>query len=142
MLVNHCIFFFFNPGCPGQFTRITTNSRTHWTSCKPSRQGKAPRGRQACTLKLEPRMQRQRNPTTAGLQASVLNHCIFFFFDNLGCPGQLTRTTTNPRTHWTSCKPSRQVRHRGGDRRACWGLNPGCIGREILPRPLGYKPRC
>jgi hypothetical protein len=23
----------------------------------------------------------------------------FFFFDNLGCPDQLTYTTTNPRTH-------------------------------------------
>jgi len=39
-----------------------------------------------------------------------------FFFDNLGCPGQLTRTTTNPRAYWTSCKPNRQVRYRGGDR--------------------------
>jgi len=40
----------------------------------------------------------------------------FFFFDNLGCPGQLTRTTTNSRAYWTSCKPNRQVRYRGGDR--------------------------
>jgi len=40
----------------------------------------------------------------------------FFFFDNPGCPGQLTRTTTNPRAYWTSCKPNRKVRHRRGDR--------------------------
>jgi len=46
------------------------------------------------------------------LCASVFD--IFFFFGNPGCPGQLTRTTTNPRTHWTPCKPSRQVRHRAG----------------------------
>jgi hypothetical protein len=66
----------------------------------------------------------------------------FFFFGNPGCPGQLTRTTTNPRTHWTPCKPSRQVRHRGGDRRARWGSNPGDRGKETLPLPLGHKPRC
>jgi hypothetical protein len=65
----------------------------------------------------------------------------FFFFCNPGCPGQLTRTTTNLRTHWTPCKPSRQVRHRGGDRRARWGSNPGDRGNETLPLPLGHKPR-
>jgi hypothetical protein len=64
------------------------------------------------------------------------------FFYNPGCPGQLTRTTTNPRTHWILCKPSRLVRHHGGDRRAHWDLNPGCRGKETLPRPLGHKPRC
>jgi len=60
----------------------------------------------------------------------------FFFFDNSGCPGQLTRTTTNLWTHWTPCKPSRQVRHRGDDRHAHWGLNSGSRGRETLPVPL------
>jgi hypothetical protein len=52
------------------------------------------------------------------------------------------RTTTNPLIHWTPCKPSRQVRHRGGDRRVCWGSNPGDRGKETLPLPLGHKPRC
>ena len=66
----------------------------------------------------------------------------FFFFYNPGCPGQLMRTTTNSRTHWTPCKHSRQVRHRVGNRRARWGLNQGCRDRETLPRPLGHKPRC
>jgi len=42
---------------------------------------------------------------------------IIFFIYNPRCPGQLTRTTTNPRAHWTSCKPSKQIKHRGGDRR-------------------------
>jgi hypothetical protein len=28
-----------------------------------------------------------------------LRSWFFFFFDNLGCPDQLTYTTTNPRTH-------------------------------------------
>jgi hypothetical protein len=39
-----------------------------------------------------------------------------FFFYNLECPGQLMHTTTNPRTHWTSCKLSRHVRYRENDR--------------------------
>ena len=51
----------------------------------------------------------------------------FFFFDNPGYPDQLARTTTIPRVYWTSCKPSRQVRHRGGDKRAHGGSN---LGRE------------
>jgi len=63
----------------------------------------------------------------------------FFFLGNPGCPGQLTRATTNPRTHWTPCKPSRQVRHHGGDRRACWGSNLGERGKETLPLPLSHK---
>jgi hypothetical protein len=50
----------------------------------------------------------------------------FLYFDNPGCPGQLTCTTTNSRIHWISCKPSRQVRHRGDNKYACRGLNPGC----------------
>ena len=56
--------------------------------------------------------------------------------------GQLTRTTTNPRAHWTSCKPSEHVRHRGGDRRAQWGSNP-CAeeGNKSLP-PLGHNLMC
>jgi hypothetical protein len=67
---------------------------------------------------------------------------LFFFFGNSGCLDQLTRTTINPRIHWTPCKPSRQVRHHGDDRRARWGSNPGDRGKETLPLPLGHKPRC
>ena len=55
----------------------------------------------------------------------VLKIFFFFFFGNPWCPGQLTRTTTNPRAHWTSCKPSEHVRHRGGDRRTQRESNPG-----------------
>jgi hypothetical protein len=43
---------------------------------------------------------------------------IHFFLYSPGCPGQLTRTTTNPRTYWTPCKPSRQVKHRRDNMRA------------------------
>jgi len=43
---------------------------------------------------------------------------IIIIIDNSGCPDQLTGTTTIPQTHWKPCKPRRQVRHRGGDRRA------------------------
>ena len=64
---------------------------------------------------------------------------LFFFFGNSGCLGQFTRTTTNLRTHWTPCKPSRQVKHHGDDRRARWGSNPGDRGKETLPLPLDQK---
>ena len=64
-----------------------------------------------------------------------------FFFGNPGCPGQLTRTTTNPRTHWTPCKPSRQVRYRGDDRRARWDSNPGDKDKKTLSLLLGHKSR-
>jgi len=88
------------------------------------------------------------------LEPSLINHheqifnliirwpIFLSFFCNPRCPGQLTRTTTNPRTHWTPCKPSRQVRHRGGDRRARWGSNPGDRGKKTLYLPLGHKPQC
>jgi hypothetical protein len=66
----------------------------------------------------------------------------FFFFGNSGCPGQFTHTTTNPQIYWTPCKPSRQIRHYGDDRRARWGSNPGDRGKETLSLPLGHKPRC
>jgi hypothetical protein len=71
----------------------------------------------------------------------ICSLCLFFFFYNSGCPGQSTRTTTNPRAHWTPCKPSRQVRYRGSDKYARWGLNSGCRSRKTLS-PLGYKHRC
>ena len=71
-----------------------------------------------------------------------MTHFPIFFFFYPGCPGQLTRTTTNLRTHWTPCKLSRQVRHREGDRRARWGSNPGDRGKETLHLPLGHKPQC
>jgi hypothetical protein len=65
-----------------------------------------------------------------------------FFFCNPRCPGQLTRTTTNLRIYWTPCKPSRQVRHRGDDRRARWDSNPGDRSKETLSLSLDHKPRC
>jgi hypothetical protein len=67
---------------------------------------------------------------------------IFFFFCNPGCPGQLTRTTTNPRTYWIPCKPSRHVRYNGSDRRARWGSNPDNKDKKTLSLLLDHKPRC
>jgi hypothetical protein len=67
---------------------------------------------------------------------------MFFFIYNPGCPGQLTRTTTNPRIHWTPCKSSKQVRHCGGDRRAHRESNLGVEVRNSLPRPLGHDLKC
>jgi hypothetical protein len=43
-------------------------------------------------------------------------YLIFLFFGNPGCPGQFTRTTTNP-------------------------SNPGNRDKETLPLPLSQKPR-
>ena len=53
---------------------------------------------------------------------------VFFFFLFLiyvGCPGQLTRTTTIPHGPLDALQAQEQVRHRGGDRRAHRGSNPG-----------------
>jgi len=66
---------------------------------------------------------------------------IFFFYLH-GCPGQLTLTTINSTAHWTPCKPSGQVRHRGDDRRAHEGSNPGAVERDNLLPPLGQDPHC
>ena len=48
----------------------------------------------------------------------------FFFFIYVGCPGQLTRTTTIPHSPLDILQAQEQVRHRGGDRRAHRGSNP------------------
>lgn len=66
------------------------------------------------------------------------NHPLFFFF-YLWCPGQLTRTKTNLRIHWTPCKSSKQVRHIKDNRHARWGSNKN---KEIFPLSRGHKPRC
>ena len=49
----------------------------------------------------------------------------FFFLIHVGCPGQLTRTTTIPHGSLDILQAQEQVRHRGGDRRAHRGSNPG-----------------
>jgi len=49
----------------------------------------------------------------------------FFFLIYMGCPGQLTRTTTIPHGPLNILQAQEQVRHRGGDRRAHRGSNPG-----------------
>jgi hypothetical protein len=49
----------------------------------------------------------------------------FFFLIYVGCPGQLARTTTIPHGPLDTLQAQEQVRHRGGDRRAHKGSNPG-----------------
>jgi len=49
----------------------------------------------------------------------------FFFLIYVWCPGQLTRTTTIPHGPLNILQAQEQVRHRGGDRRAHRGSNPG-----------------
>jgi hypothetical protein len=53
------------------------------------------------------------------------NSFFFFFLIYVGCPGQLTRTTTIPHGPLDILQAQEQVRHRGGDRRAHRGSNPG-----------------
>jgi hypothetical protein len=50
---------------------------------------------------------------------------LFFFLIHVGCPGQLTRTTTIPHGPLDILQAQEQVRYRGGDRRAHRGSNPG-----------------
>jgi hypothetical protein len=57
---------------------------------------------------------------------------VYFFFDNPEYLDQLVRTMINLRTHWTPCKPSKQVKHRRSNIHARWGLNPWYLGRETL----------
>jgi hypothetical protein len=47
-----------------------------------------------------------------------------FFLIYVGCPSQLTRTTTIPHGPLDILQAQEQVRHRGGDRRAHRGSNP------------------
>jgi hypothetical protein len=70
------------------------------------------------------------------------NDFFFFFFDLRGCPGQLARTTTNLTAHWTPCKLSGHVRHRGGDRHAHENSNPGAAGGDKPLLPPGQDPQC
>jgi len=49
----------------------------------------------------------------------------FYLFIYMGCPGQLARTTTIPHGPLNILQAQGQVRHRGGDRRAHRGSNPG-----------------
>jgi len=57
-------------------------------------------------------------------------YCVYLFiylfiFIYVGCPGQLTRTTTILHGPLDILQAQEQVRHRGGDRRAHRGSNPG-----------------
>jgi len=55
-----------------------------------------------------------------------LNEIFFiFFFIHVGCPGQLTRITTILHGPLDILQAQKQVRHRGGDRCAHRGSNPG-----------------
>ena len=54
----------------------------------------------------------------------VIFFFFFFFLIYVGCPGQLTRTTTIPHGPLDILQAQEQVRHRGGDRRAHRGSNP------------------
>jgi hypothetical protein len=70
---------------------------------------------------------------------SVTNFIFFlFFFDNPGCPIQLTRTMINPRAHWTPYKPNEQVRHRVGDMHAQKVSNLGVEKGNKSFLPLGH----
>jgi len=58
----------------------------------------------------------------------------------VGCPGQLTRTTTIPHGSLDILQAQEQVRHRGGDRRAHRGLNPGGGAEQVHDGPQQLNP--
>jgi len=70
-------------------------------------------------------------PLSCGLLCNDVKHydhlkyIYVFFFIYVGCPGQLTRTTTIPHGPLDILQAQEQVRHRGGDRCAYRGSNPG-----------------
>ena len=66
-----------------------------------------------------------RAPKIAFRTAFEKSQCFFFLFIYVGCPGQFTRTTTIPHDPLDILQAQEQVRHRGGDRRAHRGSNPG-----------------
>jgi hypothetical protein len=66
----------------------------------------------------------------------------FFFFDNPGCPDQLTCTSINLWTHWTPYKPSGQVKHRRDDKHAQKGSNPDTEKENKTFPPLNHKLKC
>ena len=63
----------------------------------------------------------------------------YFFIYNLGCSDQFTRTTTNSWIHLTPCKPSSQIRHRGGDKYAHKSSNLDAEAGNSLSGPLDHN---
>ena len=59
----------------------------------------------------------------------------------MGCPGQLTRTTTIPHGPLDILQAQEQVRHRGGDRRAHRGSNPGGGAEQVHDEPQQLNPQ-
>jgi hypothetical protein len=68
--------------------------------------------------------------------------CFFFFFlIHVGCPGQLACTTTIPHGPLDILQAQEQVRHRGGDRRAQRGSNPGERAEQVHEWPQQLDPQ-
>jgi len=61
----------------------------------------------------------------SNLPFGLFFYFFLFFFIYVGCPGQLTRTTTILHGPLDTLQAQEQVRHRGGDRCAHRGSNPG-----------------
>jgi len=59
----------------------------------------------------------------------------------VGCPGQLTHTTTIPHGPLDILQAQEQVRHRGGDRRAHRGSNPGGGAEQVHDGPQQLDPQ-
>jgi hypothetical protein len=66
---------------------------------------------------------------------------IIFFLIHVGCPGQLTRTTTIPHGPLDILQAQEQVRHRGGDRRAHRESNPGEGAEQVHDGPQQLDPQ-
>jgi hypothetical protein len=60
---------------------------------------------------------------------------------HVGCPGQFTRTTTIPHGPLDILQAQEQVRHRGGDRHAHRGSNPGGGAEQVHDGPQQLNPQ-
>jgi hypothetical protein len=127
-------------GCPGQFTHTTIISHGPLDILQAQEQVRH-RGGDRCAHR-ESNPGRGRNKSHDWPQQldpqSLSSH--FFFLIHVGCPGQLTRTTTIPHAPLDILQAQEQVRHRGGDRRAHRGSNPGGGTEQVHDGPQQLNP--
>lgn len=73
------------------------------------------------------------------LQLRILNYLCgsAFLYFLCECSGQFARIMTNFMVHWTSCKPSKHVRHRGDDRHVHKNSNSGAEKKNKSLPPQG-----
>jgi hypothetical protein len=79
----------------------------------------------ATAMWLETKLTMENEKKNDSMRRKQISSDFFLFLIYVGCLGQLTRTTTIPHGPLDILQAQEQVRHRGGDRRAHRGSNPG-----------------